>query len=190
MKANRKGEIQLEKQYIFDIKNGNRQAFRKLYDLYFDYALRIATVICKNQASAGDIVQETFIRVYKNIDDFDMNKDFKPWFYRILINECYRYINKHGKVIPIEINEQVIQSMENVRHGFEEYEELYDAIQRLDDRNRIPIILKYLHDLNDKEIAQTLNVNINTVKSRIFKGKQKLKELLNNKGGGKCNDKS
>ncbi|UTW70744.1 RNA polymerase sigma factor [Anaerobacillus sp. HL2] len=159
-----------------EIKKGNRQAFRKLYDQYFDYAIRVATAVTHNHSTAADVVQETFIRIYKNIDDkYDEEKPFQPWFYRILINECNRYLKKFSKIIPMDVNEDIHLPPENDRYQFEDYEDLYVAIQKLEDYHKIPIILKYLNDLTDQDIANALELNINTVKSRLLKESRDLK---------------
>ena len=63
-------------------------------------------------------------------------------------------------------------------YHFEEYEELYAAIEALSDIYRIPIILKYLNDFTEKEIGEILSLNINTVKTRLYRGRQKLKKSL------------
>ena len=58
------------------LKDGDDKAFEELYERYGEYALRVATAITKNHANAADVVQETFIRVYHYIDNFDINKPF------------------------------------------------------------------------------------------------------------------
>lgn len=168
----------MEREWIREIKEGNRQAFRNLYDRYFDYAIRVATAVTHNHTTAADVVQETFIRIYKNIDEYDEEKTFQPWFYRILINECNRYMKKFSKITPMDVNEDIHLPPENDSYQFEEYEDLYIAIQKLEDHHKVPIILKYLNDLTDQDIADALELNINTVKSRLLKGKQKLKDLI------------
>jgi RNA polymerase sigma-70 factor (ECF subfamily) len=64
------------------------------------------------------------------------------------------------------------------RRSFEEYEELYKAVDSLTDKLRIPVILKYLKGFKEAEIAEILDLNVNTVKSRLYKGRQKLKKAL------------
>ena len=71
-------------------------------------------------------------------------------------------------------------------YPFQEYEDLYQGIQNLDEIHRIPIILKYLQDFSEKEIAEILDLNINTLKSRLYKGRQKLKKFLEE--GGRANN--
>lgn len=171
-----------EHEIVQKIKNGDVQAFRELYDLYFEYAIRVATVVMShNRSNATDAVQETFIRVYQNIQRYDTSRPFKPWFYRILINECHRILKQSGKVIHfgdvLEELEEDELALEGMNH-FIEHEDLYRAIENLAHHQRIPIILKYLNGFKEQEIAEILNENTNTVKSRLYKGKQKLKHLL------------
>lgn len=182
----------MEKDVIARVKEGDKQAFEQLYNEYAEYAIRTAFAITKNSADASDAVQEAFIKVYRNIIFYDEEKPFKPWFYRILVNECNRITKRKSKVIPIDqyLDDHSMGSQRD-DYKFEEYEELYAAIQGLKEINRIPIILKYLNNFSEKEIAEILDVNINTVKSRLFKGRERLKQALlkmkegREKNGGK-----
>lgn len=85
----------MEKKIIKRIKAGDWDAFSLLYNQYADYALRVGMAVTRSRANSADAVQETFIRVYRNIDKFDIDKPFKPWFYKILINECRRIMTPH-----------------------------------------------------------------------------------------------
>ncbi|MXQ53573.1 RNA polymerase sigma factor [Shimazuella alba] len=164
---------------IQEIQKGSREAFKQLYDEYFEYAFRIANAVIRNETYAADAVQETFIRVYQHVHLFDISKPFKPWFYRILINECKRILIRSSKVIPIDYTWEDQKSLSKQdTYRFEQFSDLYQAIQSLKEHQRIPIILKYLHDLTDKEIAEVLDTNINTIKSRLFKARNHLKEVL------------
>lgn len=175
-----------DNELMIAIKQGDQSAFRQLYDRYYDYAVRVAAIVLRNQSSlALDAVQEAFIRLYRNAESFSDKQPFKPWFYTVLLNECKRIAAKHGKLIAI--GDEALQAFEKGsldQHRFEEYAELYEELQRLEEHNRIPIILKYIHDLKDQEIADTLGENLNTIKSRIFKAKQKLRQRLQTSFGG------
>lgn len=169
----------MEKDILKRVKEGDQEAFRELYNKYADYALRVATAITRSETTAADAVQETFIRVYYYIVDFDLSRPFQPWFYRILINECNRLMKKKGKTISIsDYLENDMSFAKDDVHQFEEYELLYKAIGKLEDINRIPIVLKYLKGFSEAEIAEILAINQNTVKSRLYKGRQKLKEYM------------
>ena len=76
---------------IKKVKRGDKQAFRAIYDEYYERAMRTAYSMTRDEADASDAVQETFIRVYQNINTFDINRPFKPWFYRILTMKYEEY---------------------------------------------------------------------------------------------------
>lgn len=82
------------------------ELFEQLYRLYADRAIRTAAAVTGSSAGAADVVQETFIRVYRNLGSYDLSRPFEPWFNRILYNECNRYLKKHAKMVPSEISEE------------------------------------------------------------------------------------
>lgn len=165
----------MEERWVQQVLQGDRGAFRMLYDEYFDYAMRTAIVVTKHKERAKDAVQETFLRVYRNIWQYDKRKPFRPWFYTILLRECYRVMERENKVIPFGEQLDRIPAEPSLS---ESSIDVYEALQTLDDLYRIPVILKYLHDYSEKEIAQMLDVNVNTLKSRLLKGREKLKKGL------------
>lgn len=165
----------MDRQQIDRFMAGNKSAFQALYDELIDKALRTAIAIIKNRELAKDAVQETFIRVYKGRGSYDPDKPFEPWFYRILINECNRLLKKESKALVLN---QSYDEMDSriAEEPKEEFSDLYMAIQSLSDDFRVPIVLKYLQGFTEKEIAEVLKLNQNTVKSRLFKGREKLKK--------------
>lgn len=163
----------MEKRWPTLIKSGDKEAFRQFYDAYANTAIRTASAITRNREQAKDAVQETFIRVYRQIGSYNASLPFDPWFYRILTNECLRIMKKESTYSKyIELSEQSTPSKEN------QLFDLYSLIQSLEDHQRIPIILKYIKGFSEKEIAEILSLNQNTVKSRLFKGRKRLKEQL------------
>ena len=168
-----------EKEILYKVQKGDKEAFRLLYDNYIDGALRVATSIVKSKHIAADVVQETFMRIYNNINSFDIDKPFNPWFYKILVNECKRtFSKKENNIQAADYLDNTIKHSYEETHKFEKYEGLYDLIISLDEKYKIPIILKYLRGFTEKEIAEVLDINVNTIKSRLFTGRRKLKKGL------------
>lgn len=167
----------MDEHLIQRVIKGDKEAFKQLYDLYFNKAMRTAIAITRNKELAKDAVQETFIRVYKNIASFQMEKPFDPWFYRILTNECNRILAREKKITPLhhtDLDKDVdIPSEEKA-----DFTDLYEALQALKDIYRIPVILMYIKGFGEREIAEILELNQNTVKTRLFKGREKLKIQL------------
>ncbi|WP_067728017.1 RNA polymerase sigma factor [Oceanobacillus damuensis] len=167
-----------ERKLIRKIKKGNQQAFKKLYEIYADYSLRTAYAITRNSSDASDIVQETFIKVYKNIDSYDITKPFRPWFYQILMNESRRYMKKRSKEgISVE-SEQLLDHLRNQMEEEKNYEVREAAMEQLNDHHRTVVVLKYLNGFSEKDISHVLDLNVNTVKSRLYKARQQLKAFI------------
>lgn len=160
------------------IQSGNREAFRSLYDEYASYAIRTAKAITRNDELAKDAVQEAFIRVYRNISSYNPSLSFGAWFYRILVNECNRLLNKEKKLVPIDIS-LAENKTQLIDHSKESVLDLYEIIQNMADIYRIPLLLKYIKGFSEKEVAEILDLNQNTVKSRLFNGRNLLKEQIN-----------
>lgn len=127
---------------------------------------------------AADIVQETFVRVYLNLPKFNREKPFKPWFYKILINECNRIMSKSKRVLYIEDCSENVMSQSGHMESAVENREVCNALVKLDNKIRVPLILKYIHGFTAQEISEIMDININTIKSRLNFGKGKLRKLL------------
>ena len=157
-----------------------KEGFEVLYKEYSPKAVRTAIMILGNEQLAADAVQETFIRVYVNLDKFDSSKPFKPWLYKILMNECKRIASKNKKIVYIDkYYEDMIMENDKTSERIE-LKELFDVLGELDEKIRTPMILKYLNDMKLDEISELMKLNINTVKSRLHFGRKKLKVILSN----------
>ncbi|WZL73048.1 RNA polymerase sigma factor [Clostridiaceae bacterium 35-E11] len=166
----------MDKEILQNIIKGNKEAFKTLYDHYFDRGFRAAMAITKNKEMAKDAIQETFIRVYQNISAYDTNRPFEPWFYRILINECNRLLKKESKLKFVD--HTFLENDRLAKDEKEDFSDLLESILSLKSIYRIPVILKYLQGFPEKEIASIMDLNVNTVKSRLFKGREKLRIAL------------
>ncbi|MFD1927918.1 RNA polymerase sigma factor [Sporosarcina siberiensis] len=171
----------MQDDWIEKIKNGDKESFRQFYEAYSNYAIRTASAITRNTEMAKDAVQETFIRVFRQIGSYNPDLPFDPWFYRILTNECLRLLKKEallskGGHINLENDPTLVEE------SFDQLSDLYETIQALDDSHRIPLILKYIKGFTEIEIANILGLNHNTLKSRLFQGRKRLKEQLERTG--------
>lgn len=155
----------------------DKASFQELYQKHANFAIRTAIAITRNPEIAKDAVQETFIRVYRHLSSYDASLPFEPWLYRILVNECNRLLKKESKMPayhhPDLENDERISSPSGGHAA-----DLVETIQSMEDLYRIPLILKYIKGFSEKEIADILELNQNTVKSRLFKGRQNLRQLL------------
>ncbi len=155
------------KDVLADFVKNNQE---KLYRIAFSYS--------KSEEASLDIVQDTIVKSLKNIDKLKEEKYLKTWFYRILINECLQYIkkNKRTKACELEEIENIIEWNDNI--SFEGID-IYKYIQKLNEKLKTVIILRFFEDMKIDEIAKITKTNANTVKSRLYKGLKELKRLIN-----------
>lgn len=181
----------LDKQLIKKVKKGNHEAFAQLIDLYKTQVFNICLRMVRIPADAEDLAQEAFIRAYTNIDKYEIDKKFSTWLYRIATNLSIDYLRKKkpGVYLDAELpgtdgytmssqlssgdplpEEQIIQSETN--------NWLHSEIEQLPPKYRAAIILKYIEDLSVKEISEILDIPVPTVKTRIHRGREALRERL------------
>ena len=158
--------MQNVKEILIDYIENNQE---KLYRVAFSYL--------KNEESALDVVQESIEKALKNIYQLKEKEYIKTWFYRILINECLQYIKKNKRIITCELQEieNKIEWNDNITT---EGIDIYNHIQKLNEKVRTVIILRFFEDMKIEEIEKKKKTNVNTVKSRLYKGLKELKNLI------------
>ena len=136
---------------------------------------KIAYTYTKNQDLALDIVQETVTKALENIHKLKQEEFVKTWFYRILINEALQTVKKNKKIIEYELVENET-STQNNEDNIVENIDIYNRIEKLNDKLKTVIILRFFENLKIEEIAVITNTNTNTVKSRLYKGLNEIKK--------------
>ena len=137
---------------------------------------KIAYTYTRNEELALDVVQETIAKSLENISQLRVEEYVKTWFYRILINESLKACKRNKKYIETELqdNEEYIQNNEE---KIVDNMDIYNSLQKLNSKLKTVIILRFFENLKIEEIASITNTNISTVKSRLYKG---LNEMRNN----------
>lgn len=124
----------------------------------------------QNASDAEDIVQEGAYRAMKNSASLKQIQYAETWVYRIMLNEMYRHMSKNKTVA---MDEFILEGLETE----DRYEniDLKRALEQLQETDRVIIQLKYFEDRKLEEIAEILELNVSTVKSRLYRGLRKLK---------------
>ena len=180
----------LEKPEIADLDNdftliknfidGEESAFQELVKLHSDKVRNIIYVTVNRGDYVDDIAQDVFITVYKNLKNFRFESQFTTWLYRITINKCRDYLRKmkiRNIFSPIKEAEEK-SSFSNATEEKDVKRFVRDAIKKLPDKLRTPLLLKDIEGFSYQEIAETVGCEIGTVKSRIFRAREGLREIL------------
>jgi len=160
--------------------DGDKSAFQILVKRHKEKVRNIIFITMNNSALVDDIAQDVFITVYRNLKHFRFESQFTTWLYRITVNRCKDYlrkINVRKIFFPIEEGSEVSEYSSPVENN-DISRIVMDAISKLPVKLRMPLILKDIEGFSYQEISETLKCEMGTVKSRIFRGREKLKEIL------------
>lgn len=138
------------------------------------YALAFS--ILRNETDAGEAVSEAIYRAYKNLDALKSDAAFKPWILRIVHNTAAELLRKNAKVIPMDEMEET--AGEGGEAELATKLTLRAAVESLKQPYRTVVVLFYYEDLSTAQIAQITGTNIVTVKKRLSRARETLRELL------------
>ncbi|HEX4884453.1 MAG TPA: sigma-70 family RNA polymerase sigma factor [Casimicrobiaceae bacterium] len=163
-------------------RRGERDAFRELVVRYQRPVYNAAFWILHNADDARDVAQTVFLRVAERCDDYDPRYKFFSWIYRIAVNESLNLLRRNGREEALDDDADFPDGdAADPQRRFEDGERsraLHRAIVKLSVADRTVLTLRHFSELSYQEIAQVLDVDEKTVKSRLFEARQRLRALL------------
>ena len=169
---------------------GNQEAFRPLVERYSQRLFRLAYRITGSENDAEDLVQETFLKAYRNLGKFEARSNFGTWLYRICANcslderrrrrpqgELQELDNPDGAISAAQLPNPS-PSPERLALSAEVGQEMEAAIQELTPTERTAFALRHHEGLSIEEISEVLGLRISATKNAVFRGVQKLRRAL------------
>ncbi|MHC4130404.1 MAG: RNA polymerase sigma factor, partial [Planctomycetota bacterium] len=176
-------------------RKGDSRAMEILIIKYQDRIYNVILKICGNTDDAAELTQDTFVKVLQNIDKFQSRSSFYTWAFRIAVNLTINYCKRNIKLGLKSIDAEDNQNSEQTKKALKvllkddksadpatiaENKELADliltAVMQLDDAHRAVIVLRDIEGMNYAQIADILNINLGTVKSRLSRARSQLRE--------------
>lgn len=178
-------------------KKGNRDAMEKIYNTFVSRMIAVSLRYCKNQSDAEDIVQEAFIKVFKNIKKYHHKGVLGSWIERIVVNCAIDHWNKMKKTVFVDPtnlseNEATTELDENEKDHLSErlsIDKLRAIINDLPDQYRYVLNLYAIEGYSHKEIGKMLNIKESTSRSNYTRARKKLLENIRNSGVIKISSK-
>lgn len=163
-------------------RKGDRDAFATLVVRYQRPVFNAAWWVLKSAEDASDVAQNVFLKVAERIDDYDPQYRFFSWLYRIAVNESLNTLRKHGREEPLDDEVDVPgpdgDDPERKLRDAELTARLRKAMAKLSTNDRTVVVLRHFSELSYQEIAQVLDLDEKTVKSRLFEARQRLRGML------------
>lgn len=173
-------EIKFTEEDFKKLKTGDKDSFDLLYQDYYLVLYRTALLILGNKEDAEDVLQDTFVSIYKNVKTLSDFEKLRPWIFSILKNTSYTRYKKRKREFPDEF---VLDKAEESptylgEDEFAERSEIQDALMNLKEKEREVLVLYYYNDFSIEEIASICKTFQGTVKSRLYRARKNLKKEL------------
>ncbi|WJQ80182.1 RNA polymerase sigma factor [Brevibacillus brevis] len=154
-------------------KQGDREAFIAVVKQVESSLYHTAKSILKKEENIADALQETILKAFKSLHSLREPQFFKTWMFRILINECNKIVaNRSRNVLMDEFPNQLSLSPKD------ELIDLRDAVERLDEQQRLVIVLHYFEDMPLRQVAEILEISESAAKMRLSRARNNLMEKL------------
>jgi RNA polymerase sigma-70 factor, ECF subfamily len=175
------------------LRSGDENAYEALVSRFQQPVYNLVYRLMDDPADASDVVQEVFLKVFRNVSSFRGNSSLKTWIYRIAVNEAYnqrRWFSRHRKKqIGLESEEDGTRGLQDVlsdpgrspfdlASGVETRALVEQALTEVNPVFRAAVILRDMEDMSYEEVADVLQVSLGTVKSRILRGREALRGAL------------
>lgn len=160
-------------------QNGDKEAFISIINEHLQMMYKVAKTRLSSEEDIGDAIQETILSAYKSICVFKNTSYFKTWLIKILINKCNDIIYKNKKIIYVEDYYESIENEDSLddKDSIEENIVFNETLDSLDESYKTVIVLYYVSGFNTREISEILKEKEGTIKSRLSRARQKLKEI-------------
>lgn len=169
-------------------QKGDSQAFEELLLAHEKMIYQVCLRMCGNPQDAMDVSQETAVRIWRNLPNFKGESTLSTWIYRIALNASLDHLRRQKNRMAESTDElmekgvmPVAQSTETPEASLERKETLArvgEALTQLPEDQRSAVVLRDVQDLPYDQVATILGTNLNTVKSRISRGRRRLMQLL------------
>lgn len=174
---------------------GDSDAFEQLVLSYEKPIYNLCLRMCGNADDAMDLTQETFLKAWHSLGSFRADAAFSTWLYRLCSNLCIDHLRREQKrkVLPLQVEDSdgderpldvpdPAAGPEERLSAQEDRQQVADALQSLEPEYREALTLRVLHDLSYADIAAVLQVREGTVKSRIARAREKMREAMQKLG--------
>jgi RNA polymerase sigma-70 factor (ECF subfamily) len=182
-----------EKELLIGIRDGKEDAFKSLVEQNKDMVVNVCYGFLNNYEDALDVAQNVFVKIYQSIHTFKAESKLSTWIYRIAVNQSLNYrrnknkkgifqsldllFNNPGAQNPMQLQDHLPQEQDELE-AHENKKLLYNALDKLPDKQRTALSLTQLQELSYKEVAGIMNINTSEVGVLINRAKKNLQKKL------------
>lgn len=169
-----------DEQLIKEIREGRVDLYSEIVRRYQNKLFNYLNRLSNGSAESEDILQNVFIKAYKNLYGFDIEKKFSSWIYRIAHNEAINNLKKNSRKVSLDDIVFDLPSETDLEEEMDRAvlkERMADSLSRIDVKYREPLILYFFEERSYEEISDILRIPVNTVGTLIHRGKKLVKKI-------------
>jgi RNA polymerase sigma-70 factor (ECF subfamily) len=175
----------IENELMLRVQAGDLEAFEQLVERYQSMVYGMALSILRTPEDAEEAAQDSFVKLYRARDQFDGTRDLEPWLLRIAGNACRdRLRRRRARALPVvddasgEFAMQVADQQPSFASAVTNRQLVRNELDRLSERARLPLELKYMRGMTNQQIAAALGISVSNVKVQLARAKDVLQSRL------------
>ena len=150
-------------------------SIEQLYQEYHQPILRHLERLVHHHETAEDLCQETFLKALRSWNQHDSSASVRGWLYRIATNTAYDYLRRQRRIVMTPLNHDVILAPQLETHQ-DDAEQMWTALNQIPDHYRVTLLLQFWAGYSLHDIATALQVNVATVKTRVYRGRVQFRQ--------------
>ena len=172
--------MEFDRELIARAKAGDRSACETIVDQFAPMVFRLISRFFRTREDVEDLAQDVFLKLFSRIDQVRPDENFPGWLARVTVNTCYDELRKtrRRKIAMESYGPEALGAASVAPHEPDSFGRAKLAIQRLDPKLRIPLLLKEVEEMSVEEIARTMGLTQTNVKVRLFRARKKLASML------------
>ncbi len=192
--SGRRSSAEDEKQLVRRAQAGDVTAYEELLHAHQQRIYAVVGGILRQREDVEDVAQQVFVKAYFSLGRFDLRSAFGTWLYKIAVNECWDYLRKkrvRRLVYEADLSEEQVRQLDSFSGQASGTERPQDDAERrtvqrdllerllgeLEEKDRLMLVMKEVEGFSVEEIGEVLNLNVNTVKVRLFRARGRLAEI-------------
>jgi len=192
----RRSRADEERELVRLAQSGTESAFEELVRRHQNRVFGLVNSILRRREDVEDVAQQVFLKAFVSIKRFDLRAAFSTWLYKITVNECWDYLRKK-KVRPLtyesDMSEEQVSRLDGIVSAdrpperadqrAEVKQALEWMLEKLPEQDRELLVLKEIEGFSVQELSEILDLNVNTVKVRLFRARAKLMDVYHRRAG-------
>ena len=176
--------MEFDRELIIRAQNGDRSAYETIVNQFAPMVFRLISRFFRMREDVEDLAQDVFLKLFARIDQIKPDENFPGWLARVTVNTCYDELRKkrRRKVALETYGPLIATETPRIAPEPDKLGKMRVALETLDPKFKVPLILKEVEEMSVEEIARTMGITQTNVKVRLFRARKKLSEILGAEG--------